>query len=154
MRNKLVSLLLLSALSTSLLAGTAEARPRVHWRVVVPAPAVRVVVNPWMFGYRPAPRPGWVWVEGYYAQDGTWVPGYWAPAQPRPGYAWVPGYWDGDRYVEGYWREAGRPGFVWVDGYYDRGRYNPGYWAPAGGPPPPPEGPPPEPEAPVYHPYE
>ena len=117
------------------------------------APAIRVVVNPWAYGYHPAARSGWTWVEGYYAPDGAWIPGYWSPAYERPGYAWVPGYWEGDRYLEGYWREVARPGSVWVDGYYDRGRWVAGYWAPAAPPvePPPPPAASPEP---VFHEYE
>lgn len=143
--------------ATLLLPAVAEARPRhapahrpaPHVRVVPVAPAVRVVVSPWMFGYRPAPRTGWVWVDGYTTADGAYMPGYWAPATPRPGYDWVPGHWEGDRYVEGYWREAYRPGFTWVDGYYDRGQWIDGYWAPLA--PPPPEPPPP---GAVHHDYE
>jgi hypothetical protein len=136
-------------LAVALMPSFAEARPRRYVRVVRP-PAVRVVVNPWAYGYHPAARDGWSWVEGYYAPDGTWIPGYWSPNYERPGYAWVPGYWEGDRYVDGYWREAQRPGFVWVDGYYDRGRWVAGYWAPSA--PPPPAPPPPAP-AEVHHDY-
>lgn len=125
----------------SLLApAMAEARPRV--RAVVPVPGIRVVINPWAPGYAPAPRPGWVWVEGHYDEDGNWIPGYWRPAFDRPGYVWVPGHWNGAVYVDGYWREADRPGFVWVEGHYEGNRWVPGYWAPAPppAPPPPPEG--------------
>lgn len=157
-------------LTTLLAPSLAEARPRAHVRFVLPAPSVRVVLNPWAYGYRPGPRAGWVWVEGYYAQDGTWIPGYWSPAYQRPGYVWVPGHWEGDRYLDGYWREVARPGWTWVDGYYDRGgRWVQGYWAPAGPPnaPPqpyaaPPQGepypteapPPDEPPSDVYHDYD
>lgn len=36
----------------------------------------------WVEGYwREEVRPGWVWLEGDYAEDGTWIPGYWAPEQ-------------------------------------------------------------------------
>ena len=139
---RILSLLLLASLFVAPTA--AQARGRAHVRFYVPAPAVRVVVNPWAYGYRPAARAGWTWVEGYYAQDGSWVPGYWAPAYQRPGYVWVAGHWEGDRYLDGYWREIARPGWTWVDGYYDRGgRWVQGYWAPAG----PPQGPPPAPPA-------
>lgn len=136
-------------LASGLVSNPAEARP--HVRVVVPAPRVHVVISPWAYGYRPVPRPGWVWVDGHYADGGVWVPGYWMPSRPRPGYAWVPGHWEGDRYVDGYWRELNRPGFTWMDGYYDRaGRWHEGYWAPVGPPPPPA---PPEPPGNVYHDY-
>jgi hypothetical protein len=134
----LFSLLLLAGIA---LPQAAEARPHhhPHVRVVTPAPRVSVVVSPWAYGYRPAPRTGWVWVEGHYDRDSVWIPGYWMPAQPRPGYAWVAGHWEGDRYLEGYWREIERPGYVWVEGYYDRaGRWVVGYWGPAVAPPPPP----------------
>lgn len=112
---------------------TAHARPRV--RVVLPFPAVRVVINPWAPGYVPASRPGWVWVEGHYDAAGTWIPGHWAPAFERPGYVWVPGHWSGALYIDGYWREAQRPGFTWVDGQYEGNRWVPGYWAPEAPPP-------------------
>ena len=139
------------------LSGAAEARPHPHprgggVRVVVPAPSVRVVINPWGPAYAPSPRAGWVWVSGYYDARGDWIPGYWRPATERPGWVWVPGYWLGERYVDGYWREVGRPGYTWVDGYYDHGRWVAGYWAPVG-PPPPPE-PPAPPEPPTHHDYE
>lgn len=36
----------------------------------------------WVEGYwREEVRPGWVWLDGDYAEDGTWIPGYWAPEQ-------------------------------------------------------------------------
>lgn len=148
----------------------AEARPpRARppaWRVVVPAPRVRVYVGPWAVGYVPAPRAGWVWVPGHYTASSRWMPGHWRPASTRPGWAWVPGYWVGDEYVDGYWRESARPGAAWVDGYYNEdGQWVSGYWAPAnsadarrdaeqGAPPsePPPE--PPTEGGDVHHDYE
>ncbi len=134
------------ALLVGVLAGSspAEARPRHHGPVV--RGGVRIVINPWAPGWAPAPRAGWVWIAGAYAVNGPWVPGYWAPASPRPGMVWVPGYWEGDTYVEGYWREEVRPGMVWVDGYYDRDHYLPGNWQAVGPPPPPAET--------VHHDYE
>jgi len=134
-----------------MLVGTAEARPRHRPGPPGPRVGLRVVINPWAFGYAPAPRAGWVWVDGQYAPDGTWIPGYWRPAVDQPGWIWVPGHWDGGSYVEGYWREASRDGFVWVDGYYEGGRWVPGYWEPVA--PPPPPGPPPQPDT-THHPYE
>lgn len=144
---------LIACLAVFLFTSAAEARPRRGHshngvRITVGAPALRVVINPWAAYYRPDPRPGWVWVDGYYDRDGDWVPGYWRPADARPGWDWVPGHWEGDHYIEGYWREVGRPGFVWMEGHYSRGAWIPGYWAPEAPPEPPP---PPEP---VHHDYE
>src|SRR5579872_3152517 len=56
-----------------------------------PPPAVAAVQPP-------CPGPGYTWVDGYYAQGGGWVAGYWAP----PEYYAVPAYrgdrdWDRDR---------------------------------------------------------
>lgn len=131
MRYTLIAILLGLATVPSI----AEARPHrppPAWRVVVPAPRVRVYVGPWAVGYAPAPRPGWVWVPGHYDAASRWMPGHWRPAVTRPGWAWVAGYWVGDEYVDGYWREQARPGSVWVDGYYnDDGQWVAGYWAPA-----------------------
>ena len=110
-------------LTTLLAPSLAEARPRAHVRFVLPAPSVRVVLNPWAYGYRPGPRAGWVWVEGYYAQDGTWIPGYWSPAYQRPGYVWVPGHWERQRanstWVDGRWELQGNY-YVWVEGRWDK----------------------------------
>ena len=132
------SLLLTVMTALLLVPATAAARPRHHGghhvaphvRVMVPGPSLRVVVNPWAIGWAPAPRTGWVWVEGQYDQAGRWVPGYWSPGYARPGYAWVAGHWDGPTYVEGYWREMSRPDAVWMDGYYEGSRWVDGYWAP------------------------
>ena len=35
--------------------------------------------------------------------------------------AWVPGHWEGERYVEGYWRRSARQGSLWIEGHYDGG---------------------------------
>lgn len=43
---------------------------------------------------RPAPRPGYVWIPGYWDWQGaryTWVSGRWAPE--RRGCHWVPHRW-------------------------------------------------------------
>ena len=57
-----------------------------------------------------APRPGWVWREGFYQWNGAayvWTPGVWV-RPPRPHAVWVPGYWvqrpRGWVYVRGRWR--------------------------------------------------
>ena len=91
--------------------------------VTVTSPGIEIVVDPFSPSYAPAPRPGYVWVAGFYDPYGFWVPGYWAPVQPRVGYVWVPGYWVGRSYHDGYWRTPYRGRDVWVDGYYVNGRY-------------------------------
>lgn len=137
--------ILAAAVAMSLLsANTASAYPRrppPHPRPAygAPGPGVVIALNPWAFGYVPAPRPGWIWVAGHYDARHVWFPGYWQPASPRAGWAWVPGFWDGPIYVEGRWREDSRPGWGWVEGYYDNGRWVEGHWEAIG---PGPEGPP------------
>lgn len=134
------ALLFSTLLGLTVYSGAASARPHRHShhapaRVVVrgPAPVVRVVIDPWGPAYRPGPRAGYAWVDGYYAPSGRFIPGYYAPVAARPGYQWVPGHWAGHDYVEGYWREPSRPGFTWVEGAYDdRGDWGEGYWAPVG----------------------
>ena len=95
--------------------------------VSVSVPGVSIVVNPWDPGYRPAPRAGYHWVDGYWAGP-NWVPGYWQPAYARAGYLWVPGYWNGHSYIDGYWRPSVRAGYVWVGGSYYGGRWYDGGW--------------------------
>lgn len=84
--------------------------------------------------YRPDARSDgdWAWVEGYYLEDGAVVPGHWVPAAPGPaGYAWEPGFFDGETWVEGFWRPEYRSGFVWISSWYDTdGVYSNGYWEP------------------------
>ena len=84
--------------------------------------------------YRPDQRQDgdWEWVEGYYLDDGTSIPGHWVPAGAGPeGYAWEPGFFDGETWVEGFWRPEYRAGFLWVSSWYDAdGVYNSGYWEP------------------------
>lgn len=61
----------------------------------------------WVPGYwRPAfTRAGWSWVPGYWVGD-EYVDGYWREAS-RPGSVWVDGYYDDDgRWVAGYWAPA------------------------------------------------
>jgi hypothetical protein len=74
----------------------------------------------------------WEWVDGYYLEDGTWIPGHWIPAAPGPeGYFWEPGFFDGETWVEGFWRPEYRAGYVWVSSWYDSdGVFNSGYWEP------------------------
>lgn len=113
-----------------------------HWRPLRSAPAGYLWVPGWWEGqtyvegyYRIGDRNDgdWAWVDGYYLDDGTFVRGYWQPTGPAPeGYSWEPGVWDGEGYVDGFWRPEYRSGFTWISAYYDAdGLYNSGYWYPA-----------------------
>ena len=92
-----------------------------------PGPSVVVQVDAFAPGHRPAPRAGYVWIDGYYDAYG-WVPGWWEPTYSRAGYAWVPGYWAGPQYIDGYWRANARAGYYWSAGYYDGRSYVRGGW--------------------------
>jgi len=101
---------------------------------------VVVHVDPWSPTWRPAPRAGYVWVDGYWDYD-VWVPGYWETVKRR---VHVPGYWEkvwhGPEYGYRYDRCGRRYRYVVRPGHYDRvwvpGRYEvryervwrPGYW--------------------------
>ena len=84
--------------------------------------------------YRPEERTDgdWEWVEGYYLDDGTHVPGHWRPYEEGPeGYRWEPGLWDGETWVEGFWRPEYRPHFTWLSSFFDEdGIFHAGYWLP------------------------
>ncbi len=57
----------------------------------------------------PLPDPGYLFVPGYWAWDGTdyyWVPGTWVEP-PVGGMLWTPGYWG---YQDGF--------YAWNDGYW------------------------------------
>lgn len=108
-----------------------------------PAPTVRqadyVYVPGWWIDdayvegfWRRAERPGWVWVEGAYRADGTYAWGHWMPAAPgAPGFVWEPGTWDGEAWIEGFWRPADREGYRWVSARWDAdGVFRAGYWEP------------------------
>ena len=116
-----------------------------HWRPVRKAPVYRnityVYVPGWWQGevyvegyYRPDTRDDgdWAWVEGYYLDDGTYVPGHWRPAgHPPEGYVWEPGFFDGETWVGGFWRPEYHAGHVWVSSWFDDdGIYHCGYWEP------------------------
>jgi hypothetical protein len=63
-----------------LLAGGLFAAPHVRFGVDIGVAAPVAVVRP------ACPGPGYAWVNGYYAPDGVFVAGYWAPprcASPR-----------------------------------------------------------------------
>ncbi len=114
-----------------------------YWTPVGPAPVYRsvqyVYVPGWWDGnvyvegfYRPTARSGWTWVDGYYLSDGGYVPGHWQPRSKAPaGYVWQAGFYDGESWVEGFWRPEYRSGYTWVNGYFDEdGIYSAGYWMP------------------------
>lgn len=56
-----------------LLGGGLFAAPRISIGIGFGAPAPVVVARP------ACPGSGYAWVDGYYAADGVWVAGYWAP---------------------------------------------------------------------------
>ena len=84
--------------------------------------------------YRPSYRDDgdWIWMDGYYLEDGTYVSGHWAPTYLGPdGYVWEAGFFDGEEWIEGFWRPEYRSGFVWVSSWFDDdGIYHTGYWEP------------------------
>lgn len=90
-------------------------------------PTVVVQVDAFSPDYRPAPRAGYIWIDGYYDAYG-WVPGWWEPSYTRAGYAWVPGYWAGPQYVAGFWRSNVRAGHYWSAGYYNGRNFVSGGW--------------------------
>jgi hypothetical protein len=112
-----------------------------YWAPSAPALAGYVYVPGWWLGnvyvsgyYRVAERDhgSWRWVDGAYAPDGTYVPGHWRPTSAAPdGYLWEPGFFDGEVWVEGYWRPAARAGYRWVPARTtDEGVWCGGYWDP------------------------
>jgi hypothetical protein len=115
-----------------------------HWAPVGPPPAVYgggwVYVPGWWHGtsyvegyWRAPTRTGsWAWVDGHYQADGDYVWGHWAPVGATPaGYSWEPGYWDGEEWVEGFWRPTLRSDYRWVSAWFDDdGVYHGGYWEP------------------------
>jgi len=110
-----------------------------YWAPMARAPIGYVYVNGWWEGdayvegyYRSEARDDWEWVDGYYLDDGTYVRGHWAPTTPPPeGYQWEPGFWDGETYVDGFYRPQFRKGFYWVAAWYgEDGIFHSGYWQP------------------------
>jgi hypothetical protein len=110
-----------------------------YWQPVALAPVQYVYVPGVWYDeaytegyYRSEDRDGWTWVEGYYLEDGTAIPGHWIPTGDAPeGYSWEPGYFDGEGYVDGFWRPEFRPGFAWVSALFDTdGVFHSGYWLP------------------------
>jgi len=110
-----------------------------YWRPIYRAPRHYVYVPGYWYRdvyvegyYRTETRRGWVWVDGYYLDDGTHVPGYWRPRGEGPeGYVWEPGFFDGETWIDGFWRPEYRSGYRWVSAYYDADSvYHGGYWMP------------------------
>jgi hypothetical protein len=97
----LTGALLLTA-SLVVASACAGASGRIYVRTGPPAPrAERVLVSP---------GPGYVWIPGYYRNDGgayLWVAGRYERA-PRARARWVRAHWERDRrgwyFVEGRWR--------------------------------------------------
>ena len=109
----------------------AHAQAGVVLTASVAPPALPVYVQP------PIPGPGYLWIPGYWAYDGTewyWVPGYWSMPAAADLY-WTPGYWtwnDADNdYVfnAGYWGPVVGfyGGIDYGYGYTGQG-YHGGYW--------------------------
>jgi hypothetical protein len=109
----------------------AQAQVAVSVSAPIAPPLLPVYVQP------PIPGPGYLWVPGYWAWDGTeyyWAPGYWAQP-PAVGLLWTPGYWgwnDADNaYVfnAGYWGPTVGfyGGIDYGFGYTGQGYYG-GYW--------------------------
>jgi hypothetical protein len=83
----------------------ASAAIAVNLSVGIAPPPLLVYAQP------PIPRPGYLWMPGYWAWNGTayyWVPGVWV-LPPRAGLLWTPPWWG------------------WVDGVYV---WHAGYWGP------------------------
>jgi hypothetical protein len=109
--------LLLCASTATLILGAApigafitpaEAQVAVTISASVAPPLLPVYEQP------PIPGPGYLWIPGYWAWDGTeyyWTPGYWA-TPPAVGLYWTPPYW------------------AWSNGVFV---FNAGYWGPAVG---------------------
>ena len=126
------ALLALSAFSPTADARPPRRPPAVRHARPSPRAVPRVVVRvgPRVSYYRPAPRPGYVWIAGAVVR-GIYVAGYWRPTAPppTPQHVWVDGYWNGDVWVDGYWRIDEIDGMIWIDGEYDDGgAYGEGYW--------------------------
>lgn len=114
-----------------------------YWAPIAPPPTRYVFVPGWWEKrqekevyvegyYRVDERDGWEWVDGFYLDDGTYVRGHWRPAGDAPsGYTWEPGFYDGETWVDGFWRPEFRKGFVWLASWFDEdGVFHSGYWLP------------------------
>jgi len=102
-RRSLVAAAALSLAATAFGAWTAlpaVAAPLIEIEIAPPAPQVEVVPE--------HPRPGFVWVRGYWRWEGhrhIWVKGTWM--KERPGHHWVDARWTPVgghyRFEEGHW---------------------------------------------------
>jgi hypothetical protein len=110
-----------------------------HWAPVGPPVVGYVYVPGWWHGdvyvsgyYRVAERDRWRWIEGRYGPDDSYIPGHWQPTGAVPdGYTWEAGFFDGEIWVEGYWRPVARGGYRWVPARTTSdGVRNGGYWDP------------------------
>lgn len=110
-----------------------------YWQPMYAAPRHYVYVPGYWYRdayvegyYRRDTRSGWEWMDGYYLDDGMYVPGHWRPRGKAPdGYMWEPGLFDGETYVDGFWRPEYRSGYRWVSSYFDQdGVHHSGYWYP------------------------
>jgi len=102
MKTKLLALLLLAG--SSMFAGNfyfgVRVGPPAGYYVATPPPPPVVAYA------APAPRPGYVWVGGYwypYRGRYSWHAGYWA-RRPYAGAYWVAPRYYGHHYYGGYWR--------------------------------------------------
>lgn len=115
-----------------------------HWRPVAAAPVRQTakyvfVEGHWsnsvyVDGYYRIENRGddWRWVDGYYLEDGTFIRGRWEPAgAPPQGMTWEAGLFDGETWVEGFWRPEFRSDYVWISAFFDSdGIFHGGYWEP------------------------
>lgn len=95
MKRALIVLALPMLLGLGCYAGPTQAEVGVAYTDPPPPPA---------YYYTPAPRDGYVWIDGnWYWNTGAWAwaPGYWVVG--RPGYVYVQGSWAGHRWRPGYW---------------------------------------------------
>ncbi len=94
--------------------GTLSLAPACVFRVsATPAYVVDTEPPPPRTTEVPAPRAGYVWVQGRWEWRGnqwTWMDGHWQRAR-GDAYAWRDGYWErrGNRYhwIEGHWEASG-----------------------------------------------
>ncbi|QNK67159.1 YXWGXW repeat-containing protein [Variovorax sp. PAMC26660] len=105
---RITNILLAATLAASALPVLAQVSVNINVPGIVqlPPPAPR-------YESLPRPRPGQVWVPGYWQWNErayAWHPGYFVAA--RPNYAYAPGEWVRDdggwRWREGNWRRAER----------------------------------------------
>jgi hypothetical protein len=97
MKTKWMALMLLAG-------GTLLAQPRLAIGVRIGAPAPVVVPAPVaVSAYRPpCPGPGYMWIDGYYDEAGSWFDGYWT-LPPYTGAYWIAPRLYGGRFYTGYW---------------------------------------------------